>query len=139
MASNTGDENAVQEMRESFHTNIVKRQLELLVNDFQRNTIVRSRLESKLLESGVIDIDVHIAPPANGAQANWFELYHHFTCNPLEPATYHCSVRLDLMEIYFFVLRFYHRPGVSPAPPVHCIAPPPRQTTSKPSHRHRER
>lgn len=119
-----GEPDSRQEICESFHTNIVKRQLELLQKDFERNTTVRSRLESKLLDSGLIEIDIYLAPPANGAQANRFEMYHNFMFNPLEPASYHCSVRLDLMEIYFFVLRFYHRPGVSPAPPVHCLRQP---------------
>lgn len=136
-----GEQNSRQEICESFHTNIVKRQLELLQRDFERNTTVRSRLESKLLDSGLIEIEIHLAPPANGAQANWFEMHYNFSFNPLQPASYHCSVRLDLMEIYFFVFRFFHRPGLNPAPPVHCLSPPaaPRRTSSKHSHRPRER
>jgi hypothetical protein len=109
--------NSPSGQRQSFHENIVQRQLEDLKCDITRNTTLQSTFDSELLASGYIKIQAKISTQSTDVSKFHFEKC--FTVDPLRPATYHRNVRLDLMELYFFSLRFYHKPGVSPSPPVY--------------------
>lgn len=100
-------------MRIAFLENVVRMQLDDLQGDITRNTTLMSHFKCELLGSGFIDIQAKISAPYGPARPLYY-FEKTFTVDPLCPESWRDNVRLDLIQLYLFCLRFFHKPGMSP-------------------------